>query len=158
MKSMAAAAQSFQEASKEAPDGPAAANDIATELLVRKSTGTFTYQPKAKDPADKTKSLPPIDILEKETRKKAIDALFVDEFAATEALVKTAKQGRSISNVQAALPAIRNTRWLEMATSGKDDKSKAMVADLATRAKTLLDTTLKEFKTSVDDIERSAME
>jgi len=158
LKAMSAAAQAFQEASKEAPDGPAAANDIATELLVRKSTATLTYQPKAKDPADKTKSLPTIDIVEPEDRKKAIAAFFADEFAATEALVKAAKQGRSISNVQQVLPTIRNTRWLEMAATGKDDKSKAMVADLATRAKTLLDTSLKEFKTTVDDIERSSME
>ena len=34
--------------------------------------------------------------------------------------------------------------WLRLKLAGKDDKSKAMVADLATRAKTLLETTLKD--------------
>jgi hypothetical protein len=158
LKALPAAAQAFADASKEAPDGPAAAMDIATEQLIRKSTATLTYQPKGHDPADKTKPLPPIDILDPENRKKAISALFADELAATEAMVKNARQSKSITPIQQALPTIRNTRWIEMAATEKDDKSKALVADLASRAKSLLETSLKEMKESADDLERSTME
>jgi effector-binding domain-containing protein len=158
MKAMPAAAAAYAEASKEAPDGPAAATDIAIEQLFRKSTATLAYQPKAKDPSDKTKTLPPIDILEADSRKKAIAALFIDELAATEAVVKAARQAKSVTQILQALPAIRNVRWIEMAATGKDEKSKVMVGDLATKAKTLLETALKEMKQTIDDIERSAME
>lgn len=158
MKSLPAAAQSFAEAAKETNDGPSVAKDIATEILLKKSTALLQYQPKAKDPADKTKQLPPIDILEPDNRKKAIAALLTDEIAAADAVVKAARQAKSLTQILQALPTIRNVRWIEMASTGHDERSKAMVADLGTRAKTLIETSLKDTKERVDDLERLTME
>jgi hypothetical protein len=158
IKATSAAAQAFAEASKEAPDGAAAAQDIATELLLKRSGAGLQYQPKAKDPTDKTKPLPPVPVVEPADRKKAIELLYADERAVVEAQVKAITGSTSMTPVLQALPAIRNVRWLEMAANGNDERTKAMVAELAEKTKKRLATALKDLGEQTDDIERGAME
>ena len=158
IKATSAAAQAFAEASKEAPDGAAASQDIATELLLKRSGVGLQYQSKAKDPTDKTKPLPPVPVVEPADRKKAIELLYADERTIVEAQVKAITGSKSMTPILQALPAIRNVRWLEMAASGNDERTKAMVSELAEKTKTLLATALKELGEQTDDIERAAME
>lgn len=158
MKAAQPAISAMAEASKIAPDGPAAALDIATELLLRKVNAGFSYQPKLKDKDDKTKAQPPISVIEPEDRKKAIEALYADEMAALTAKVTAAKAGRALPPIVAAMPDIRNVRWLEMAATGSDGTTRTMVADLVVKAKTLLDDALDQMNKSTDAIEVSALE
>lgn len=157
LKASGPAAQAFAEASKEAPDGTATAYDIAVELLIRRSS-VMAYTPKAKDPADKTKALPPIDILEPENRGKAIRALFTDEWAASEPKIRAANEGRTLPPILEALPTIRNLRWLDLAANGNDEKSKAQVAGLVSKAQKLLNAGLKDMSEETDTIERLSNE
>lgn len=153
-----AAAQAFGEASKVAPDGPAAALDIATELLLKRANAGLAYQPKQKDPADKTKALPPVGVVEAEERKKAIEHLYADELAAAEPKVRAAKDGRALPPILEALPTVRTVRWLEMAATGSDGKSQAMVGELVAKAQKLLDEALKEMQASTEEIELNAVQ
>ena len=158
MKASQPAISAFAEASKIAPDGPAAAMDIATELLFRKASAGFNYQPKAKDKDDKTKPLPPVNVVEMADRKKAIELLYADELAAVTPKVAAAKDGRTLPPILSALPDIRNVRWLEMAATGSDGTTKSMVADLINKSKKLLDSAMEQLTESTDSIETSAME
>jgi hypothetical protein len=158
MKASQPAISAFAEASKIAPDGPAAAVDIATELLLRKSGAGFNYQPKLKDKDDKTKSLPPVNVVDTEGRKKGIELLYADELAALTPKVTAAKEGRTLPPIMNALPDIRNVRWLEMAATGSDGTTKTMVADLVNKAKKLLESGLEEMTESTDSIEKSSLE
>jgi len=158
MKQAQPATAAFREASKLAPDGTAAALDIATELLLRKVNAGLIYQPKARDKEDKTKPLAPVPVLEPADRKKAIELLYADELAAVTPKVNAAREGRALPPILAALPDIRNVRWLEMAATGSDGSSKAMVADLLTRAQKLLDEALKEMTESTETIEKASTE
>lgn len=158
MKALVPAAQAFAEAAKETNDGPSTALDLSTELLIKKSSPGLVYQPKAKDPTDKTKSLSAMDIGDPENRKKAIELLFADEWAVIEAKVNAIRLQRTLPPILESLPAIRNVRWLEMASTGKDEKSKELVVDLQKRAKTILDTTIKDMTENTDSIEKSAAE
>jgi hypothetical protein len=156
MKAGGPAAQAFAEAAKIAPDGPAAAADIAAELLVRRSGAGLAYQPKLKDPADKTKAQPPIDVVDPDSRKKAVAALFADEWAAVEPRVRAAGQARTLELVIEVLPAARNLRWLEMAATGKDDRTRELAAPVATKAKGTIESFLKESAEAVEPIEVTA--
>lgn len=158
MKASQPAISAFAEASKIAPDGPAAANDIATELLLRKCNTGFNYQPKLKDKDDKTRTLPPVNVLEPEGRRKGIELLYADELAAVTSRVTAAKEGRALPPIMNALPDIRNVRWLEMAATGSDGTTRAMVADLVTKAKKLLESALEEMMESTDSIEKTSLE
>ncbi|QOV89081.1 hypothetical protein [Humisphaera borealis] len=158
MKASQPAISAFAEASKIAPDGPAAALDIATELLFRKVNAGYNYQPKLKDKDDKTKSLPPVNVIEMADRKKAIELLYADELAAVTPKVAAAKDGRTLPPILSALPDIRNVRWLEMAATGSDGTTKTMVADLIGKAKKLLESAMEELTESTDSIEKASME
>jgi hypothetical protein len=152
--SSASAAQSFAEASKEAPDGPAAALDIATELLIKRSTNVLVYTPKQKDPKDKTKALAPINFLEPDGRKAGIAALYADELALVEPKLKAMENARTLQPVLDLLPPVRTVRWLEMAATGADANAQKMVAGLAERVKRLCDTALKEMAEDLDPIDK----
>ncbi len=158
MKATQPAIAAFAEASTAAPDGTAAAQDLATELLLRKVNVGLTYQPKSKSKDDKTKSLEPVSVLEPADRKKAIDLLYADERAAIEPKIAALKAQRAIPPVLEALPSLRNVRWLELASTGSDTNSKAMVADVLKNTQKLLESGLKEMADTTADIERSSME
>ncbi|HEX8915636.1 MAG TPA: hypothetical protein VF796_25000 [Humisphaera sp.] len=156
--SSASAAASFAEASKEAPDGQAAALDIANELLIRRSTNALVYTPKQKDPKDKAKPLAPINILEPDGRKAGIAALYNDELAVLEPKLKAADAARTLQPVLDLLPPIRQVRWLEMAATGADANAQKMVAALADRAKRQCDTALKEMTEDLEPIDKAINE
>lgn len=158
LKASGPAAQAFAEAAKVAPDGPSAAADIAAELLVRRGGAVLTYQPKLKDPNDKTKAQPPIDFVDPDGRRRATAALFADEWAVAEPRVKGTGPLRSLDGVMAMLPAVRNLRWLEMAATGKDDRSRGLLGPVAAKAKTAIESFLKEAGEAVDPIEIQSYE
>lgn len=158
MRAGTLAGKAFAEAAKEAKDGPAAAADVAAELLVKRSSVGLAYQPKAKDPADKTKALPAIDIVDPASRKRAVAALFADEWAATEPRVRAAKQARTLPPILEALPTIRTLRWLELAAVGGDNKTRELIGPLPDTAKKLLDASVKEMDESADAIRVMAMD
>jgi hypothetical protein len=152
------AAQAFGEAAKIAPDGLAAAVNIATELLIKRSTGALNYTPKQKDPKDKTRSLPPINILDPEGRKQGIAALYADELAILEPRVKAAIGARTLSPMIDLLPSVRTVRWLEMASTGVDTNTQQLVAGLGDQARRMMETSIKEMTEDLLPIDRQINE
>ena len=147
------AGDAFEDASKEATDGPSAAADIAMSMLVRRSGVGLKYETRQTDPADKTRRLSPIDIVDPASRKKAVEALFADEWTIVEAKVKPLRTSRAVTPLLEALPQIRNLRWLEMAATGTDVKSQALVGDLVEPTKKRMLAAMDEMQQTLEPLD-----
>lgn len=155
MKVQAAAAQAFTEAADEAgQDTHAGDVDRAMALLIKRSQN-FAYTPKVRE---KGKPTDPINIVEAETRKQALEALFRDEFAVAAPKIKAVQDARQLPPIIDVMATVRDVRILESAATGSTAETKKVVGDLGARAQELMADAVKRLKGPVEDIEKSANE
>jgi hypothetical protein len=155
LKAQTAAAQAFAEAADEVgQDTQAGDVDRAMALLVKRSQN-FAYTPRAHD---KAKPADPLNILEADSRKKALEALFHDEFALAGPKIKAVQDARQLPPIIDIMPTVRDIRVLESAATGSTAETKKVVGDLGTHAHDLMADAVKRLKGPVDDIEKSANE
>lgn len=150
MKQVAASARSFGDAAAEAGDRSTTAIDVATELLLRRTSAGLIYKPKTpvngKVPA-------PIDVLDQDNRKKALSYLFADELAAGRAEVRAAGDAETLPAIAAAAPTLRRLRMLELAATGSDDTLTDLTVGMDARAARLLAEKLDRDVSAVSQIE-----
>jgi hypothetical protein len=162
LKSAVPAAQSFTEAADATEDAAAIAVDRATALLIKRSP-QLAYAPKnngkAKPAAGAAAAAAePIPIVDPASRKKALGALFEDEWAAAGPKLKAVAEAKQLSVILDAVPMIRDLRSLELAATEKDERTKKVLGDLATRARDLLAKAVTDEGKKVDAIEKTANE
>ena len=174
------AAAAFASAVHDAPKPADAAVPDATALLIKRSTN-FAYTPKAtKDklpptppvsPAKKAASKatasvladpPPagtaIDILDKQSRATALLGLFYDELIADTAKLKEIKAETTVVPAVDFAPTLPTLRHVEIAATGTDTFSAAMIDDLTAHAHSLMSKALTSLGSQVDGIRRTANE
>lgn len=154
LKSAVPAAQSFTEAAEATDDAAAIAVDRATALLIKRSQQQ-AFTPKN---SGKGKAAEAIPIVEPESRKKAMAALFDDELAAAGPKLKAVADAKQLSVILDTVPFIRDLRSLELAATDKDERTKKVLGDLATHAHELLAKAAKDEGKKVDEIEKTANE
>ena len=153
LKAQTAAAQAFGEAADEAgQDNQAGDVDRATALLIKRSQN-FAYTPKVRE---KGKSADPISIMEAESRKQALAALFRDEFTVAAPKIKAVQDARQLPPIIDVMATVRDVRVLESAATGSTAETKKVVGDLGAHAHELMADAVKRMKAPVDDIEKSA--
>jgi hypothetical protein len=154
LKTPVPAAQSFTEAAEATDDAAAIAVDRATALLIKRSPQQ-AFTPKN---TGKGKAPDAIPIVEPESRKKALAALFEDELAAASPKLKVVAEAKQLSTILEAIPFIRDLRSLELAATDKDERTKKVLGELGAHAHELLAKAVKDEGKKVDDIEKTANE
>jgi hypothetical protein len=157
MKAAAPAAQAFADAAAETEDAQAADVDRATALLIKRSSQQ-AYAPKARGPKGREKAAEAIGIVEPDGRKRALAALFEDEYAAGEPKVSAVRNARQLAPILDVLPAVRDLRSLERAANSHDARTKELVTRLAGRARDLMAEAVRDMTPKVADIEKKANE
>lgn len=165
IKAPTLAIAAFEDAQKAAGDDSQRAVAHATEILLRKSTA-MKYKPGTGLPDRQKKKLKegekdpdaPIDIVSLESRKAAFVSLWADSMAASMGWMNAAKEARTLPGVTSAVKNVVDLRAIEIATTGKDDKSRAMLDELAGRAADLIAAEIATQKTRVDVIAAAADE
>jgi len=148
------AEQAFTEASKEAVDANGVALDVATQMLIHRSTAG-QYQPRAKDAKGKIQDA--IPILEPEKRKFALAALFRDELIAEAPKIKAVRDSKSLAPIMQVMPTVASLRILELAaTGGQDDATKQVISDLAKHAQDLMGDAVQSMAKDVDGLDKYA--
>jgi hypothetical protein len=154
LKTPVPAAQSFAEAAEATDDAAAVAVDRATALLIKRSQQQ-AYTPKNNGKGKAPETIP---IIEPESRKKAMAALFEDELTAAGPKLKSVADAKQLSVILDAVPFIRDLRSLELAATEKDERTKKVLGELGTHARELLAKAVKDEGKRVDDIEKTANE
>jgi hypothetical protein len=149
-----AAAVAFKQAAGETDDKVKEAIARATEQLIRRSKG-LAYTPKK---APKGQAAGPIDVVDPESRHKALAALFVDEMAPVLPKVEAAKDAKTVAPMLAAMAAAREMEYLELAANGSADQINGMVEGLKEQGKTMLGKVLEKGAKRVDRITQRANE
>src|SRR5688500_247547 len=117
-----AAAGAFRQAASETDDKVKEAVARATEQLIRRSKN-LAYTPKK---AAKGQPAEPIDLVDPESRHRALAALFVDEMAPVLPKVEAAKGAKSVAPMIATMAAAREMEYLELAANGSADQINGM--------------------------------
>lgn len=121
-------------------------------LLIKRSKN-FAYQPGAL----KKEKPPTIDIVERTSRQKALQAFLADEMAVIGPKVEKAMDGRSIAGIAEAVTALQGFDQLELAADGGEE-SKKMVSELRSRGLQLMAKTVLRLSTRTDEIAKNANE
>jgi hypothetical protein len=158
-KAPSVAAEAFKSAAKETKDPVQQATARATELLIRRSKPAG-YLPRTEVKAAATgpraaQAVEPLSIVEEADRKIALEALLADEMAVIEPKLKAATSATSLVPIIEATKALSDIRVLELAASGKDDRTKALSADLGTHAHQLISPEVRSMSTRVEQCWRS---
>ena len=149
-----AAAVAFRLAAAATDDKVKEAVARATEQLIRRSKN-LAYTPKR---AAKGQPAEPIDVVNAESRQRALAALFVDEAAPVLAKVKAAADAKNVGPMLAAMEAAREMEYLELAANGSADQINGMVEGLKERGKTMLEKVVEKAAKRVDRITERANE
>jgi hypothetical protein len=152
MKSQDAALRTATEAAASTDDPQRQAVAKAMALLIRRSRGLL-YTPGI----PKKLKLPPIDIVEPDSRKKALAALLTDELELATPKVNAAMNGRSLPAIADALQQLRGLDELERGVGGGEEAHR-MVVDLRTRGLTVMAQTVQVMNARTEEITRSANE
>src|SRR5450432_310481 len=158
LKQLGLAADAYTAAAKESADPVNANGYKAVAQLIRKSPGGI-YQPKQPTtrPADAAGGKPqPINILDIDSRRDAVEALFHDEAKVFSAKLDALKKQTSLPPLMDGIKQISDLRVLEVAATGSDDTSKQMVASLADHAGELMSAAIKTMAANVDKVETLA--
>ena len=159
LKETSLAATTFDAAAKETADKPAAALARTMAYLIKHCSGTH-YVPKAtankRIPGKSVDERINIDIVDPESRKEALTALWQDERNAAELKFKLAG-GESVQAVLDAAPLIVRLHDFDIAAHG-DDKDTSQVAGLlAVHARDLLTAMVDKMGIRVNVIHGKAM-
>ena len=149
-----AAAVSFRQAAAETDDKVKEATARATEQLIRRSKG-LAYTPKR---AAKGQPAEPIDLVDPESRQRALAALFVDEMAPVLPKVQAAADAKTVGPTLAAMAAAREMEYLELAANGSADQINGMVEGLKEQGKAMLEKVVERATKRVDRITQRANE
>jgi hypothetical protein len=95
----------------------------------------------------------PIDIVEPESRKKALSALFEARFAAAEPKVSKAVESDVLTPMLDLLPSMRDVYVLEVAAKGEAPQTTPLLQSLGARARELITAELQRVNRRLDDIE-----
>ncbi len=154
-KQQSTAIASYQQATKETADPSKAGVAKAMMTLVQKSRA-FMYTPKAG--SDPTKTIAPLNLLDPTDRKAALAALFNEEWTPTQAKIDAfKKQGTtSLTPILQAADLAGEMRGLEIAATGKDEKTSNALSDLTENASKLMKDYLERSSRDVDNIDRQA--
>jgi hypothetical protein len=160
LKQPAPSSEAFSSAAKEATDEKLIGQCNATALLVKRSTNGM-YQPKQPSAPSAGASpgrAAPIDIIDPNSRKDAMLALFNDESKTVLAKAESLKKQKSLPPVADGIKQLGQLRALELAATGSDATCKQAVADLGSHANQLMQAELKKMGEQVEKIARQANE
>lgn len=149
-----AAAVAFKQAAGETDDKVKEAAARATEQLIRRSRN-LAYTPRK---AAKGQPAEPIDLVDPESRHRALAALFVDEMAPVLPKVEAAKDAKTVAPMIAAMAAAREMEYLELAANSSADQINGMVEGLKEQGKTMLEKVVEKATKRVDRITERANE
>jgi hypothetical protein len=152
LKANDAAAVAFRQAAAETEDRQKKALARATEQLIRRSRN-LAYTPKKVAKGDKAE---PIDVVDPDSRHKALGAMFVDEVTPMLPKVEAAKASTSVGPMIKAMAAAREMEYLELAANGSADQINGIVEGLKEQGKTMLTHVLEKATKRVDRITTSA--
>ena len=152
MKQAPAAAQSFDDAAKAAADEKAAALARAMAELARRSKNLLYTPPATKDaPAPN-----PIDVTDRSQRITAFTAMFQESRPRFAAVAEAARRGTELPPMLDALRKLWDLRSIEIAATESDAESKQLGAELAEKARSVMDRAVKEMADTVAELESSA--
>jgi hypothetical protein len=137
-KQQSGAVESYREAAKEANDPTRAGLPRAMIKLIS-SSKALVYTPKpTKDP---TKPASPLNLLDQNERKLALNALFEEEWKPTQAKIDALKKkSTGLQPILDAASLAGEIRGLEIAATGSDAQSSTALSDLTgSAAKMMLD-------------------
>ena len=168
-KSNTMAMDAFAPAARATEDKDKQAVARATELLIRRSK-PLGYMPRTAgapapqtrpviakaDPAPKGQANQPIPIIEPADRKRALAALFADEFAVVDPKVQAATTSDALPPIIDAIKLLGDLQAIEIAATGSSAQSKGISANLGTQSHTLIARTLDSMSTRVEQCWRSA--
>ena len=148
LKATEAAAVAFRQAADATEEAEPRAVARATEQLIRKSKN-LAYTPKKVARGEKAE---PIGIVEFESRRKALAALFIDEMQPVLPKAEAAKEANNVGPMIKAVAAVKELDYLEMAVNGSADQVNGMVTDLKDRGKKMLQGVMEKAAKRVDRI------
>lgn len=159
LKESVVAASAFEAASKETEDKPKAALAHTTAVLIKKCIGT-NYVPKAGNekriPGKSANEHITIDIIDPESRKQALLALWQDERNALEKQYKAATEGANLQAPIDAAPIISRLHDYDLAAHGNDGDTAQAAGLIATHSKDLLLAMLEKMNTRISEISTKA--
>jgi hypothetical protein len=154
-KARQAAIDSYVAAAKSTDKPDEAAADTGMALLVKASGGNLKYTPKPPRDKDKTSSSEkpePIDIVDPDSRKKALAALARDMLAVDEPKVTAAVKGTDLAQMVTVGKSLVDLRAVEIAGTGAPTDSKQLMGDLGNRATKLLGDSLDNTAKNLEDL------
>lgn len=122
----------------------------ATALLIRRSTD-LKYTPRSGPDAA------PIDIVDRDSRRKAAAALLEDELARRRAELAAAKQATTLEPILDLVEPVLDLRSLEyLATDGEGERMREIAADIDQRARELIERELTLIADTVAKMQKMA--
>ncbi len=164
LKQYTPASDAFNAAAKDASDEKDAAAYKATSILIRRSNNG-QYQPKqpTSQPAEAAQSAgvkaakpQPIDIVEADSRKEALKALFADEAKVTSAKIESLKKQTTLPPLMEGIKQAGDLRTIELAATDSDETCKQMIGGLAEHAAKLMSDTLQKMSLGVEKTAEAA--
>jgi hypothetical protein len=135
---------------KDSGDIKKIADAEAMAILIKASSG-LKYQPK-------TGGAQPIDIVDKESRQKAMAALFDDRMAQFKPKVEAAVQSTNLVPIHELVPAMTDLFMLEVAVTGESKQTLALGKDLGAHARDLINGALRQITDRIQDLNMIANE
>jgi hypothetical protein len=143
------AADAFAQAQSSEADPKQAAVALANSLLARASPNN-KYSP------IQDKSIPPIDILNPESRKRAFDAMRADRMAVLAPKLAAAKTATALPPMFEVLKPLLEIASIETAATGSADQTRATLTDLGQHARDLINAELKRINIRLAALEDAA--
>jgi hypothetical protein len=121
----------------------------ATSILIKASPG-LKYQPR-------DKSVPPIDIVPADSRKKAMLALLDDRLTVLQPRIEAAMKSDSLLPIHELVPSFNDLFMLELAATGESQRTMALGKALGGRARDLIQGALKQITDQLQDLSMLAV-
>jgi hypothetical protein len=153
MRSPTMAVEAYDNAVKEATE-PKDKSIATAHAMLLKQSKAFAYTPKTTAPGKPRPT--PIDILDKENRKKAFAALLADELAANDAKFKAAKAAQSLPPIAETFKPLTVMEGLELAGTGAAEKVTAVRTEMIEQAKKIVADGLRAISKRVGEIDKNA--
>jgi hypothetical protein len=152
LKQFVPASDAFAAAAREVAetDADRAASLRATSILIKRSKNNAYVSKRGKGE--------PIDLLEQESRKRAIAALYDDEAADVLAKVNALRKSDSLPPIVDAASRLKELADLERAARGSNDETQARLLKLADDARRIISASLNKMTDNVEAISRRANE
>jgi hypothetical protein len=149
LKEKSYAADAFDDASRVSVDRSKVAAARATALLVRAARGTVYVAHAGADG---------IDILEPDSRRRAMLALAESEFTRLQPLVERATSGSTLPPIRDLLEPIADAYALELTATGSDARSRPLLDKLGSHARELIRKELTRLSLGVERLNAVANE